>query len=130
MAQTARAHHARGKARDAAHAVARDRRNGLKAVPKLSDDEHALRFAECRALGHSWQHVGLAEEGATWRWGSVGYVSVCTHCTTRRTRYYTRSGAYGGRPKYERPDGYSRRGEDRLSMAEWRATWATTLGLK
>lgn len=122
----------RGRAREMAEATARARKRGapLTVVPKVATDDYAKRYAECRALGHPWQHVGLADKGATWQWGSIGYVSVCGHCGTKRTRWFTRSGAYAGRPTYERPEGYSRHGDDRLTMAEWRATWVDTLGIK
>jgi hypothetical protein len=80
-------------------------------------------------LGHEWHHVGRADVsdapmGAN---GTIGYVSTCSHCGMRRVRWFTRSGMIGHAPTYTPPEGYARRGDEVLSLQEWRRTWLTGL---
>jgi len=55
----------------------------------------------------------------------IGLQSQCSDCKTWRTKWITRSGEVVNR--YDYPDGYSRRGEDRLTSKQWRSSWAVTL---
>lgn len=90
-------------------------------------------YVECHSLGHQWKHrglIGIDDEGDHRRpfggsFGMVGYRSQCTNCKTTRIKWITRSGEIVNR--YEYPDGYSRRGDDRLSHHEWRETFAVSL---
>lgn len=80
-------------------------------------DANVAEYAQCRSLGHSWNHV--APDMGQAEYGSYGFRSQCDDCGTVRTKWIARSGAY--RPaKYEYPAEYARRGEDRLSTTEWR----------
>lgn len=100
--------------------------------PKASSaDEATTRYAPCRVLGHEWHHVGRADasDASAGAHGSIGWVSTCSHCGMRRVRWFTRSGMVASSPTYSPPEGYSRHGDDRLSMQEWRSTWIGALGL-
>ena len=91
-----------------------------------------LEVVECHSLGHQWKHTGLigtddpdsrAPFGGSY--GMVGYRSICSNCTSVRTKWITRSGEVVNR--YEYVDGYSRRGDDRLSPQQWRTSFAVSL---
>lgn len=104
---------------------------GTTVKGKPATDTNAQRYAPCRALGHEWHHVGRADvsdapAGAN---GSVGWVSTCSHCGMRRVRWFTRSGMIGHAPTYTPPEGYTRRGDEVLSLQEWRTTWLKALGV-
>lgn len=92
----------------------------------------AREVVECHSLGHQWRHTGLvgtddpdsrAPFGGSF--GMVGYRSICSNCKTVRTKWITRSGEVVNR--YDYVEGYSRRGEDRLTPHQWRTTLAVTL---
>jgi hypothetical protein len=93
------------------------------------------RFAECRALGHMWAHIGrpLTTEELGFKeplgieWGSVAFRSTCGHCGTTRTKWIGRSGTlYPARYTY--PDGYERRGEEeRMTQGDWRKAWVVNV---
>ena len=82
-------------------------------------------------LGHEWHHIGRAEESdiTSARWGMIGWVSSCSHCGMRRVRWFTRSGLVASAPTYTAPEGYSRHGDDRLTLQEWRGVWIQALGI-
>ena len=95
--------------------------------PKVqaATDDLARRFAVCRALGHRWSHVGFAsptEHVPFGEFNSVGYVSTCDYCGTRRTKWMGRYGTTGT-TTYRYAEGYQRQGDNRLSLQEWRRTW-------
>lgn len=99
----------------------------VKREPKVTpaSDDAAKRFAVCRTLGHTWQHVGFAQPTdrvPIGQYNAVGYVSRCSHCGTTRTKWMSRYGNRGT-VTYRYEDGYERRGEERLSLQEWRRTW-------
>lgn len=89
-------------------------------------------FAECRSLGHEW-HKGKpigsddAVKGKPFGYGTgmIGIPSHCPNCGTAKVRWITRSGESVTR--YEYPDGYSRHGDERLSVQEWRHEYVTTI---
>lgn len=91
-------------------------------------------FIECHTMGHQWHRVatiGADEQvdgikrpyGRTG--GMLGYHSQCTNCTTFRIAWITRSGDKINRYGYV--DGYSRRGGDRVTHADYRRTYAAIL---
>lgn len=92
-----------------------------------------VEHVECHSLGHQWRHTGLIgiddmgdfkrPFGAST--GMVGYRSICGNCKATRIKWITRSGEVVNR--YEYAEGYSRRGDDRMSPHEWRQTFAVTL---
>jgi hypothetical protein len=86
-------------------------------------DDNARRFAQCRSLGHEWRHRG--REAAID--GIPVFVSVCADCGTQRRVYIPLTGANVYR-RYIYPDGYQRRGEDRLSSVQWRRVFIVSLG--
>ena len=99
------------------------RTNEPKVAP--ATDEAARRFAVCRTLGHTWQHVGAAdptERKPLGQYNSIAYVSRCSHCGTTRTKWMSRYGNRGA-VVYRYPEQYERRGEERLSLQAWRRTW-------
>lgn len=82
-------------------------------------------FAECRSLGHEWRKgkpIG-SDDGVNW--GSIGIPSECSNCGTSKVRWITRSGE--SKTRYEYPDGYSRHGEEVLSVREWRHEYIETI---
>ena len=90
------------------------------------------QIVECHSLGHQWRHTGLigtddhdARAPFGGSYGMIGYRSICGNCTTVRTKWITRSGEVLNR--YEYVDGYSRRGDDRLSPHQWRTALAVSL---
>ena len=86
------------------------------------------QFAQCRSMGHEWRHKGQvgADESRPFNfYESVGLISQCSDCKTRRIKWITRSGEVVSR--YEHPDGYSLHGEERLSTQQWRSTFVVTL---
>lgn len=96
-------------------------------APLDQDVEKALRYAECRSLGHEWKHKGFVTDEDRKRpfgivTGMVGHRSLCTQCKTERVKWMPRSGAIGF-TRYYHPDGYSLTGEARLTTTEWRRTW-------
>lgn len=97
-------------------------------------DKVELAFAECRSLGHEWHKgkpLGIDETHSKFRRpyglneGMVGIPSHCPNCGTEKVRWITRSGV--STTRYEYPDGYSRHGEERLSVQEWRHTYVETI---
>lgn len=97
---------------------------------KPATDPYAQRYANCRVLGHEWHHVGRADNtDRAPTFGAFGWVSACGECGMRRVRWFARSGMIAGHPHYSPPEGYSRKGDDVLSMQEWRRTWINALGL-
>jgi hypothetical protein len=99
-----------------------------KAKPARTDDltvdDNARRFAICRSLGHSWKHQPRRE--VAWD-GTPVIVSICTDCATERRRDIPRSGAYVP-PRYKYPDGYQRKGDDKLTTVQWRRVLIVGLG--
>ena len=71
----------------------------------------------CRSLGHSWHHRPAQSDANS---TLARLESQCTECTTLRTRFVTRRGLVYGRPRYEYPDGYKTRGEEKHTISEWR----------
>jgi len=103
-------------------------------VPDISTPTGAAKreHVECHSLGHQWRHTGLIgsdDENARapfgGSFGMIGYRSICSNCKTVRTKWITRSGEVMNR--YEYAEGYSRRGDERLSPHQWRASLAVTL---
>lgn len=90
----------------------------------------SLTYVECHALGHSWQHKGPLLDGSKVpmgiEFGSVALLSICAGCHTQRTRFVTRSGQRY-KPKYEYPDGYASRGDDRRTPQEWVSGFVSNL---
>lgn len=89
-----------------------------------------MNFAQCRAMGHSWQHrqrpVNDADDlgwslptGA--EYGSVGLVSSCSNCGAKRTKWIGRSGSRGP-VRYDYPEGYQTHGEG-LQVLDWRRSF-------
>lgn len=106
----------------------------LRAVKVLADEPMKPEHVECHTMGHQWKHrgkIGIDDPGAHRRpyAGSnismVGYRSLCTNCATERIAWVTRSGEKINRYKY--PDGYCRRGPERVTHAEYRRTFAAVL---
>lgn len=90
------------------------------------------QIVECHSLGHQWRHTGLigtddhdARAPFGGSYGMIGYRSICGNCTTVRTKWITRSGEVVNR--YEYVEGYSRRGDDRMSHQQWRQSLAVSL---
>lgn len=111
--------------------MAERRTSRLRETPRLDLD---TRFASCRSMGHEWHHsgpIGVDDTSDTFRrpfgasTGMVGLPSACEMCGTSRMRWVTRSGEVVTR--YEYPEGYSRHGDDRLTVREWRSTYVSTL---
>jgi hypothetical protein len=75
-------------------------------------------FAECRSLGHEWRKGKPIGSDDGINWGSIGIPSHCDNCGTSKVRWMTRSGE--SKTRYEYPDGYSRHGDEVLSVKEWR----------
>lgn len=110
------------------------RSNVTEMVTHPAKRDQALRFAECRAMGHSWRHrppIGIDDRADKHRrpfgmeTGMVGFVSHCGTCTTDRVRWITRSGETIVR--YEHPDGYSQHGDDRQTAGEWRRSYVSSV---
>lgn len=78
----------------------------------------AVTYQQCRALGHSWKHLGRAERRDSG--DRVGVMSRCSNCKTTRTKWIGRQGQLLG-SVYDYPDGYSLHGEERLPNHEWRS---------
>lgn len=97
--------------------------------PSDPDIDKALQYAECRAAQHQWRHRKgfLGSDDARRPFGlSSGVItklSVCSECKMERLRFFTRSGEVYMRPRYVRPDGYSLKGDARLTGPEWRRAW-------
>lgn len=95
---------------------------------QAATDELAVRFSQCRTLGHDWNHLDWASPdarrpgGIMAEYNAAAFVSICRQCGTRRTKWLSRYG-YRGSVVYEYPDGYARAGDERLSLNEWRRTW-------
>jgi hypothetical protein len=92
-------------------------------------DEYAINYSECRSLGHSWRHAGWVGPDARrplGQYNTYAYVSICAHCNTRRTKWVSRYGNRG-QVTYEYPEGYARRGDERLSLQQWRRTWIVAM---
>ena len=103
---------------------ARNRLTIAKPVETLTVSEAIRNYAECRALGHSWAH--MPAHNAADSYGAYGFRSQCSHCTTIRTKWITRSGSYRS-PTYEYPKDYATRGDERLSGEQWRRVLITNL---
>jgi len=109
-------------------------RNGVQAPDPM-------RFAACRANGHEWHHhkpigsdeaTGMTEQPKTkfrapfgGSYGMVGIPSICTQCGSERMRWLTRSGE--SLMRYNHPDGYEQRGDDRMLPIEWRKAYVATV---
>lgn len=78
----------------------------------LNEDEALHEYALCRVLGHSWQHVGRGKPA--WTGGVASFISRCSHCGATRAKYITRSGRGYVPNRYDYPDNYAQRGEDKL----------------
>src|SRR3954464_14947175 len=96
--------------------VAHDERRSRKKKEGAPDD-YPMQYAECRALGHSWQHRaepyseeedGFLPAGAG-GYGSHGIVSTCGNCGEYKVRFMTRSGL-NVKTRWVRPEGYEVRG--------------------
>lgn len=105
-------------------------RSRPRLVPGLDLD---ARYAICRSHGHSWVHVGRATEADRVPTSApvvLGWVSSCSNCGMRRIRWLSSSGQMAAPARYERPEGYSRHGEERLSITEWRQLWLRAEGVE
>lgn len=97
----------------------------------------AEKYAECRALGHSWVHrrTRLTPEeqaemprppiSAGWMAAIVAY-STCPECTTERIKWIGRGGSQSA-SRYRYPPDYQRTGENKLTPAQWRQEWIESL---
>jgi len=90
---------------------------------ELSIDEAMRRFAQCRSLGHEWRHAGREQTVG----GVPCFLSICDECTTERRVWIPTTGANVQR-RYKYPDGYQRKGEDKLSSVQWRRVLIVSLG--
>lgn len=89
-------------------------------------------FAECRSLGHEW-HKGKpigsdgGRRGTPYGLGEgmIGIPSHCPNCGTEKVRWITRSGV--STTRYDYPEGYSRHGEERISVQEWREGYVSLI---
>jgi len=96
-------------------------------------DRRERTYAECRSLGHEWRKekpLGVDDLHALRRpfgftTGSIGIPSTCQNCGTQKVRWMTRSGE--SQTRYEYPEGYSRHGDDRLTVSEWRHTYVESI---
>jgi hypothetical protein len=87
-------------------------------------------YAMCHGMGHSWRHAKAVAVDSTTRGSEraphgmmcLAYPSTCDVCGTERMRWVTRRGE-SLPPRYDWPDGYSRRGEDRMTTTEWRRSF-------
>lgn len=104
------------------------KRAGLAVVPEASGNAAQtvpMEYARCRSLGHTWAHrnkpFNPTDDGGSWYLssGMAGFVSVCTSCQTKRTKWVMRSGSLGT-TTYDYPEGYSTHGEERLRPMDWR----------
>ena len=90
-------------------------------------------FAECRSLGHEWRKgkpLGVDDEHNLRRpfafsSGSIGIPSHCVNCGTEKVRWITRSGE--SQTRYNHPDGYSRHGDEVISVSEWRHSYVESI---
>ena len=108
--------------------VKEDRLKERKVKPPTVDDD-VRRWAQCRALGHSWVHKGPVDGEAQPPMGffnAVGVRSICAYCKTERIKWLGRYGSLGTTTYRNYPDGYSRHGDQRLSNSDWRHTWIVT----
>jgi hypothetical protein len=94
--------------------------------PKAPDP---LIFEQCRSLGHEWRHKGRVTDTNRApfgiEFGTIGLQSQCADCTTVRVKWITRSGEVHNR--YDYPDGYQRRGEEKRTPQEWRHDFVARL---
>jgi hypothetical protein len=94
------------------------------APPPTRLDEQVRNYAQCRALGHEWQHRGPVDEpGSGVAFGARGLRSVCSQCQMERIKWLTRSGEVHAR--YYQPEGYAQHGEDKLNSRQWRSAFVT-----
>jgi hypothetical protein len=87
-------------------------------------DELTRRFAQCRSLGHEWRHAGREASP----YSVPVFLSICDECRTERRVSIPTTGANVQR-RYRYPDGYQRKGEDRLSSVQWRRVLIVSLGV-
>jgi hypothetical protein len=103
------------------------KRASLAVVPDSGSKAETvpMEYARCRSLGHTWAHrnkpYNPQDDGGSWylQSGMAGFVSVCTSCQTKRTKWVMRSGSLGP-TTYDYPEGYSTHGEERLRPMDWR----------
>lgn len=116
--------------------VAANGKTSTNGSVKPLGDKLAKQYAPCRSLGHTWEHVGLADpllRPPMGRRGCVGIVSTCRNCGTERTKWMvSRTGEIlPGRYKY--PEGYQHDrkelDEPAPSLAQWRRTYLAGLGV-
>ena len=92
-----------------------------------------VNFIECHTMGHQWKHgkpIGIDDQGDFRRpfgssTGMIGYKSSCGNCGSERIAWVTRSGEKINRYRYQ--ENYSRTGNNRVSHAEYRRTFAAIL---
>jgi hypothetical protein len=106
----------------------RGRRRTLKSVTTAAGtvrlDDQVRHYAQCRALGHEWQHRGAVEEvGSGVAFGARGLRSVCADCQMERIKWITSSGEVHTR--YHQPEGYSQHGDEKLNSRQWRSAFVT-----
>jgi hypothetical protein len=109
--------------------VAADERRSRKKRKDAAPADYPMQYAECRALGHSWQHRAEEYDEATdgflpagaGGYGSHGVVSTCSNCGEYKVRFLTRSGL-NVKTKWVRPEGYEVRGAD-LRPVDWRKSF-------
>lgn len=102
-------------------------------MPPTIKRDLAIRFAECRSLGHEWRKgkpIGIDDNDGRRKpfgmdTGMIGIPSHCANCGTEKVRWISRSG--DSTTRYEYPDGYSRHGDDRLTAQEWRHEYVETI---
>lgn len=113
--------------------VMRNEKAGMAKVVRLNTDLQ-LRFAECRSLGHEWRKgkvLGVDDTHDSFKrpfgagTGMIGIPSACANCGTQKVRWITRSGE--STTRYEHPDGYSRHGDEVISVAQWRSDYVETI---
>lgn len=97
--------------------------------------DHGLQWAQCRpgALGHEWKHDRKPMDPELNRHGyrppgwmsyqSVGFRSTCNFCHTVKVKWIDLRTKEVSSPRYYHPEGYARRGDEALDMAEWRSVW-------
>lgn len=90
--------------------------------PRL--DDNTRQYAQCRALGHEWQHQGPVEEpGRGVVFGARGLRSTCNDCGMERIKWITQGGEVHTR--YHQPENYAQHGDDKLTSQGWRTAFYT-----
>lgn len=120
------AHSARPVKRPAAKQTRRPTLAAVPAPQELADE--VKHYAQCRSLGHEWQHKGVVTDKAApiGLFGAAGFRSVCPGCGTERIKWLGRNGSLGTLT-YNHPDDYTQTGEERLDRQGWRRALIVTV---